>query len=103
MNAEVHKSLLSKHGGAFAMSTTEAVDQMVGYETLKRSSSRIAGKRESDANHVDKSGSFQLSDDDEPEQLDRFIFCQITAKNYNAGDEPAITIKYETIFCLQLI
>ena len=49
MNTEVHKSLLSKHGGAFAMNTMEAVDQMVGYEKLKtqktqRSSSKTGGQ-----------------------------------------------------------
>ena len=36
MNAEVHKSLLSKHGDAFAMNPAEAVDQMIGYEALKK-------------------------------------------------------------------
>ena len=38
MNTEVHKSLLSKHGEAFAMSANEAVDQMVGFELLKKNS-----------------------------------------------------------------
>lgn len=32
MNLEVHKSLLSKQGNAFATNNTEAVDQMVGFE-----------------------------------------------------------------------
>ena len=36
MNTEVHKSLLSKHGDAFAMNTAEAVDQMIGFEAIKR-------------------------------------------------------------------
>ena len=44
MNAEVHKSLLSKHGDAFAMNTAEAVDQMIGFEALKRTSPNQANK-----------------------------------------------------------
>ena len=44
MNEEVHKSLLSKHGSAFAMTTSEAVDQMVGFEQLKRRSNNSARK-----------------------------------------------------------
>ena len=36
MYNEVQKSLLSKHGDAFAMSGSEAVDQMIGFEQLKR-------------------------------------------------------------------
>lgn len=39
MNIEVHKSLLSKQGNAFAINTTEAVDQMVGFESMKKKSS----------------------------------------------------------------
>ena len=36
MYNEVQKSLLSKHGDALAMSRSEAVDQMIGFEQLKR-------------------------------------------------------------------
>ena len=36
MYNEVQKSMLSKHGDAFAMSGSEAVDQMIGFEQLKR-------------------------------------------------------------------
>ena len=42
MSAEVHKSLLSKHEDAFAMNTAEAVDQMIGFEALKRASPKQA-------------------------------------------------------------
>ena len=36
MYNEVQKSMLSNHGDAFAMSGSEAVDQMIGFEQLKR-------------------------------------------------------------------
>lgn len=40
MYQEVHKNLLSKNGDAFAMSGSEAVDQMIGFEEIKRPSSK---------------------------------------------------------------
>ena len=43
MNTEIHKSLLSKHGDAFAMTTTEAAEQMVGFELLKQRSIAMSG------------------------------------------------------------
>ena len=75
MNAEVHKSLLSKHGDAFAMNTSEAVDQMIGFEALKRTSPKQAKQQASG----DTSSAIMLLGVSNPNS-DKFL-C------YNCGEE----------------
>jgi len=115
MNAEVHKTLLSKYGSAFAMSTTKAVDQMARYEMLKRLC-RIGGKRESSDNQIDTPGFFQIAEEivcpwsqDSEDTSETFMFCQIMAEpkvgddnvpgkiynHYNAGGKIDVPDKIE--------